>query len=164
MVLRVRRSLERRAVGLMGPLAVQQEIRQHRLLPEVPSLTTIYTWLKEAKLIASPPPVPPRVYYLEPGWGAECPLHLMDWTARYLIGGEKVFVFHTVDAETHALGQTICANKALESAWAHVLQVWQQLGCQINCNWIMTRPSTVARRRHGASDSLSACACTSGLN
>lgn len=41
-VIRVRRSLEKRQVGLVGPRAVPREIAQHRLLGPVPGLTTSY--------------------------------------------------------------------------------------------------------------------------
>jgi hypothetical protein len=127
-VIRVRRSLEKRPVGLIGPQAVQDEIRKHRLLKPVPCLTTIYSWLKEARLISSPPPEPEQVYYPEPIWTADDVLHTMDWISRYLAGGVKVFVFHTVDSQTHALHETISADKTGESVRRHALEAWQRLG------------------------------------
>jgi putative transposase len=127
-VIRVRHSLEKRQVGLIGARAVQREIRQHRLLGEVPGLTTIYRWLKEAGLIKSPAPAPEAVYYPQPHFRADSVLHAMDSTARYLEGGTKVFAFHTVEAHTRALAQTLSGDKTGESLLRHVLQVWQTLG------------------------------------
>jgi putative transposase len=56
-------------------------------------------------------------------------LSTCDWTARYLEGGEKVFVFHTVDAHTHALAQTSSRDKTTTSAvCAHLLQACAGVG------------------------------------
>ena len=52
MVLLVRRTLEKRQVGLIGARAVRQEVRQYRLLARVPALATINRWLKAAGLQA----------------------------------------------------------------------------------------------------------------
>jgi hypothetical protein len=52
----------------------------------------------------------------------------MDWIARYLEGGQKVFVFHTVDTHTRALRQTIKPDKTVASLLGHVREVWQRLG------------------------------------
>ena len=49
-VLRVRRALEQRQIGLIGAKAVRQEIIRQHLLNEVPSLATIKRWLHEAGL------------------------------------------------------------------------------------------------------------------
>jgi transposase InsO family protein len=127
-VLRVRRSLDHRAVGLVGPRAIQQELRTPALLPPVPGLTTIKRWLKSAGLIKTPPPPPPAVYYPAPQASAALVLQAMDWTARYLAGGTKVFVCHTVDTQTHALAQTLSRDKTVASLHQPVRQVWQSLG------------------------------------
>lgn len=127
-ILRVRRSLERRRVGLIGPRAVQEEIIHHRLLKPVPGLTTIYLWLKQAGWISGPPPVPKKVYYPPPDWGEKQVLHALDWAARYLTGGEKLYAFHSVDAETQALQQTLCRDKTGASVRQHVLAAWQKIG------------------------------------
>jgi len=47
-VLSVRRALEQRQVGLVGARAIQQEIRDHRLLTPAPSLATIKRILHNA--------------------------------------------------------------------------------------------------------------------
>jgi hypothetical protein len=52
----------------------------------------------------------------------------MDWIARYLEGGEKVFVFHPLDAQTRALWQTLGPDKTVASVRAHIVAVWQRLG------------------------------------
>jgi hypothetical protein len=60
----------------------------------------------------------------------------MDWTARYLEGGAKVYAFHSIDVEIRAIYQTISDNKRRETACAHALKTWQILGlpdaCQID--------------------------------
>jgi putative transposase len=127
-VVQVRRRLARGCVGLVGARAVQQEIRRSRLLRPVPSLGTINRWLKETGLIEHVPPAPEKVYYPAPGVGPGVVLQAMDWIARYLEGGEKVFVFHTVDTHTRALQQTIKPDKTVASLLGHVGEVWQRLG------------------------------------
>lgn len=127
-VIRVRRAMQQRQVGLIGARAVQQEIRRYRLLREVPALATIKRWLKQAGLVRSEPPLPSTTYYPEPVVTTTVVWHAMDWTARYLEGGAKVFAFHTVDASTRALVQTIAADKTLQSVIGHVLEVWQIMG------------------------------------
>jgi putative transposase len=52
----------------------------------------------------------------------------MDWTARYLTGGTKLFVFQTVDVQTRALTQTLHTDKRGASVRAHALAAWQQIG------------------------------------
>jgi hypothetical protein len=128
LVVRLRRRAQQRKVGLIGARALRSEIKGQRLLPQVPSLTTINRWLKEADLLSSPSPTPEEVYYphwhLPPGYVG----HAMDWTARFLEGGEKAFAFHTLDLETHALAQTLSRDKAGESLHSHVLEAWQTIG------------------------------------
>lgn len=51
-----------------------------------------------------------------------------DWIARYLPGGEKVYAFHTLDLETHALSQSRSTDKTTETACAHLLDACQSLG------------------------------------
>ena len=128
LVLGLRRALEQRQVGLVGARAIQQEIRDQRLLQPVPSLATIKRWLHSAGI--TPPVVeqPPDRYYPQPARPAQAVWQACDWIARYLEGGAKVFVFHTVDLETRALGQTIRPDKTVASVRAHLLSTWQTLG------------------------------------
>src|SRR5262249_61556302 len=55
-------------------------------------------------------------------------LHAMDWTARYLEGGPKVFACHTIDLQTHAIAQTLSTDKTALMVQEHALQAWQTLG------------------------------------
>src|SRR5262249_9933793 len=127
-VLRVRRALQKRAVGLQGARAVQQELRQHHLLRPVPAVATINRGLKAAGLIAAAPPAPDTVYYPQPRAADDYIVHALDWTARYVQGGQKVFALHTVDVATRALGQTLSADKTGTTCLAQVLYLWQTLG------------------------------------
>jgi len=127
-VLRVRRALERRQIGLIGAKAVRQEIIRQHLLNEVPSLATIKRWLHEAGLTHAAAPVLPNAYYPQPDWLIGKVLHACDWLARYLEGGEKVFIFHTIDARTRAVSQTISTNKTTATVRQHLLRTWHTLG------------------------------------
>jgi len=127
-VQRVRRALEQRQVGLVGARAIQQEIRQQHLLYPVPSLATIKRWLHSAGLTRRVVAEQPSGYYPAPERPAAAVWQACDWIARYLEGGAKVFVFHTVDLETRALEQTIRPDKTVTSVRAHLLATWQTLG------------------------------------
>src|SRR5215510_13635088 len=128
LVVRVRKRLEKSVAGHVGPRAIHQELVQCRLLNPPPGLTTIKRWLKEAGLIDSPADADKAAYYPEPQLGEELVLFACDWTERYFTGGEKVFVFHTIDLRTHALVQTLRPDKSTESAWEHLLACGAQSG------------------------------------
>lgn len=127
-VVRVRKRLEKSVAGHVGPRAIQQELVQGRLLNPPPGLTTIKRWLKEAGVIDSPAEADKTTYYPAPQRGEDLVIFACDWTERYFAGGEKVFVFHTIDLRTHALAQTLRPDKSTESAWAHLLACGAQLG------------------------------------
>jgi len=127
-VLRVRRALEQRQVGLVGARAIQQEIRDHQLLTPVPSLASIKRWLHSAGITPPLLQEQPQRYYPQPARPPHAVWQACDWIARYLEGGAKVFVFHTVDLETRALGQTIRPDKTVASVCSHLLSTWQTLG------------------------------------
>ena len=127
LVINARQRLCRRKIGLIGPRAIQAELRQTRLLRQVPSLSTIKRILHEGKLIRKPPPTR-EVYYPQPSATVGYVLHAMDWTARFLTGGCKVFAFHTLDLQTHAVHQTISTDKSLASVERHILETWRILG------------------------------------
>ena len=93
-----------------------------------PGLTTIKRWLKDAGLIDSPAEIEKEPYYPAPNLGAELVRFACDWTERYFTGGEKVFVFHTIDHRTRALAQTLRSDKSTESACQHLLDVSSRLG------------------------------------
>ena len=128
LVVRVRKRLEKSVAGHVGPRAIQQELVQCRLMNPPPGLTTIKRWLKEAGLLDSPAASDKAAYYPEPQRGEDLVIFACDWTARYFTGGEKVFVFHTIDLRTHALAQTLRPDKSTESAWEHLLACGAQSG------------------------------------
>src|SRR5204863_9570305 len=107
LVRRVRRRLQRARVGLVGAAAIRRELKQHHRLKRLPSLASINRWLKQAGLIASAAPAAEAVYYPAAQRRPELIFHACDWTQRYLRGGEKVFAFHTLDLDTHALWQSV---------------------------------------------------------
>jgi hypothetical protein len=128
LVLRLRKRLRRAEGGLSGARALRQELRAQRLARPVPALSTITRWLQAAGLSAggdaqTKPPCSPA-----PALGRACALSTGDWTARYLEGGEKVFVFHTVDAHTHALSQTSSRDKTPTSVCGHLLHACAGVG------------------------------------
>jgi putative transposase len=127
LVVTTRQRLLKRRVSLRGPQAIQDELRQAHLLRPVPSLATIKRILHDAHLIHPAHP-PKRGYFPQPKPTTTYVLHAMDWTARYLRGGAKLFVFHTVDVQTHSLAQTLHTDKRGATVQAHALSAWQQLG------------------------------------
>jgi putative transposase len=127
LVVAMRQRLLKRRVALSGPQAIQDELRQANLLRRVPSLATIKRILHDAHLIHHPHP-PKRGYFPQPTPTSTYVLHAMDWTARYLTGGAKLFVVHTVDVQTRALAQTLHTDKRGATVQAHALQAWQHLG------------------------------------
>jgi putative transposase len=127
LVVATRQRLRKRRVGLSGPQAIQDELRHSHLVKQVPSLATIKRILHDAHLIHHPQP-PKRGYFPQPRPCSTYVLHAMDWTARYLRGGAKLFVFHTVDVQTRALTQTLHTDKRGATVRAHALAAWQQLG------------------------------------
>jgi putative transposase len=128
LVIRVRRYLRQRKVGLIGPKAIQRELRTQRLLRNIPSLATIKRILSEAGLTKRTPRPRPAGYYPRPTAAAEYVLHAMDWTARYLEGGAKVYAFHTLDLQTRACKQTMSTDKTSRSVQLHALEAWKTLG------------------------------------
>jgi transposase len=134
-IVRVRRTLEKRKVGrLIGARAIEREIRHERLLPEgeQPSQSTIKRILHERGLIQRPH-VSAAVYFPQPTARAGYVLQAMDWTARYLEGGAKIYAFHSMDIESRIVAQTISDNKRGQTTEAHALKTWQILGLPDGC-------------------------------
>lgn len=127
-VLGLRRAMSKRRLGLLGARAIQQEIRQQKLLTPIPALATLNRWLRTAGLLPPPAPAPAAVFYPAPKVPPDYILHAIDWTARYLEGGQKVFAFPTVNIVTRALAQTIAPDKTGTTLHQHVLHAWQGLG------------------------------------
>jgi putative transposase len=126
-VLQARRILEQRTIGLIGPAAIQAELRSWPHLTRVPSRATIQRILHAAGI--PPPPRPPSApYYPQPTPTAQYPIQAMDWTERYLPGGAKVYAFHTIDLASHAMHQTLSPNKAIATVFRHLLRTWTTLG------------------------------------
>lgn len=128
LVLRLRHRLQRAEVGLSGARAIRKELQTHRLVRPVPALATINRWLKAAGLIAGGEAKPTPPFYPAPAIGRAFAFASCDWTARYLDGGEKVFVFHTVDTHTHALAQSSRRDKTTTSVCDHLLQACAGVG------------------------------------
>ena len=127
-VVRIRKRLAKRPVGHVGAHAIRQELGRHRLLTPVPSVKTIKRWLKAAALLDSPAEPDKEAYYPAPKVSDEVVIFACDWTERYFTGGEKVFVFHTIAHRSHALAQTLRANKSTASTCAHLLEGCARLG------------------------------------
>lgn len=127
-ILQARRILEQRTVGLIGAAAIQIELRSWPHIIRVPSLATIKRILHAARR-APPSLTPPAPYYPHPRPTAQYPIQATDWTERYLPGGAKVYAFHTLDLQSHAMYQTLSADKALSTVYRHFVQVWTHLGC-----------------------------------
>lgn len=128
LVLRLRKQLQHSRVGLVGARAIQREIKRHRLLPQLPSLASIKRWLKAAGLTQSHSATTPLAFYPTPRLPVDWAFYACDWVARYLEGGAKVFVFHTIDLHTQALCQTCGSDKSTASLCQHLLTASQQLG------------------------------------
>jgi transposase len=127
-VLNLRRKCDRHSVGLITARYLRQQLIKERLLDAVPSISTINRWLCEAGLITQKATRQPEAYFPAIRIGQSLILHLMDWTERFVTGGEKVFAFHTLDKRTRRLSQSLLANKSGESAIRHALCSWQELG------------------------------------
>ena len=128
MVLKLRKQLQKAEVGLLGAKAIRRELKARRLVQPIPSLSTIHRILKRHALIATEAAVRTQSYYPKPRMNPDFCFHSMDWMLRYLHGGEKVFIFHTIDLQSRALAQTLAHNKSVESVLCHAVEVWQELG------------------------------------
>jgi Homeodomain-like domain/Integrase core domain len=122
LVVRIRRRLEKAGAGLIGPRAIQQELRRHHRLRPVPSLATIKRWLRQRSPPAGPSDQAKPPYYPQPRLVDGVSFQSCDWIARYLPGGDKVFAFHTVDWQSYALHQTIRTDKSTAAACTHLLE------------------------------------------
>ena len=124
LIIRTRQRLVKQVVGLIGPRAIQRELRKV-LGKQAPSLTTIKRVLQTHHLISrSPKPA----YFPKPLKTVEGILHAMDWTCRYLEDGPKVYAFHTLNLHTRACTQTIAADKSGPTVIRHCCQTWKTLG------------------------------------
>ncbi len=127
LVVQARLRLRNRKVGLIGPKAIPQELQTAPLLRRLPALSTIKRILHERGLIKRSRPTA-TAYFPQPTPPAHYGLQAMDWTARYLEGGAKVFAFHPIDLATRGMPQPISTDKAGPTVRQHALQTWQTLG------------------------------------
>jgi len=124
LIVRTRRRLVKQAVGLIGPGAIQRELRKV-LGKQTPSPTTIKRVLKTHHLI----PCPPKpAYFPRPLMTVDGTLHALDWTCRYIEDGPKVYAFHTLNLRTRACSQSITTDKSSQTTIAHSLTTWKTLG------------------------------------
>lgn len=128
LVLRIRDRLEKSDIGLIGPRQIQTEIKRQHLMKSPPSLASIKRWLKQAEYIGVSEPLTNQAYYPTFQMADDLAILSCDWIARYLTGGEKVFVFHTINLRTHELAQTIRTDKSAQSAYDHLLEACSILG------------------------------------
>lgn len=128
LVVRLRQRFEKSAVGHIGASAIRKELLRRRLIKPAPSVKTIKRWLKDANSIDSPSKPDKEPYYPAPNLKDDVVIFACDWTERYFTGGEKVFVFHTIDHRSHALTQTLRSDKSTASACQHLLESCSQLG------------------------------------
>lgn len=128
LVLHLRKRMEKSQVGLKCARAIHQEILRRRLLRPVPSLASIKRWLKDAGLTRPDLATEARAYYPVIREPEQFFILACDWLARYPQGAPKVFVFHSIDLQTHALAQTILLDKTTESAEKHLLQAFAEVG------------------------------------
>ena len=128
LVVRLRQRFEKSTVGHVGASAIRKELLRRRLLKPVPSVKTIKRWLRAAALIAPPAAPDKAAYYPAPHLSDDLFICACDWAGRYFTGGAKVFVFHTIEYHSHALAQTLRADKSTASACQHLLESGAQLG------------------------------------
>lgn len=120
--------MEKSDVGLIGSREIQKEIKRRHLIKSPPSLAGIKRWLKQAGSAGTPESPADAAYYPSLRRTDDPAILSCDWIARYLKGGEKVCAFHTINLRTHALAQTIRADKSTSSACEHVLEAFSTLG------------------------------------
>lgn len=128
LVLRIRKRLEKSSVGLIHAGVVRQEIKEQKLMSTIPSVATINRWLARAGLLQSKKNSASEPYYPTPRIENLFVFHSMDWIARYLKGGEKLFAFHTIDFQTHDLAQTLACDKTTQTACSHLLHSCNRIG------------------------------------
>src|SRR5438093_7704345 len=107
LVVQTRRRLEKSTVGLVSARAIQRELRRRQLLTPVPSQTTIKRWLRAAGVLEPSGAEAATPYYPALPDAAVAVTFACDWISRYLPGGAKVYAFHTLDLQTHALAETL---------------------------------------------------------
>ena len=125
---RAYRRVQKRRWGLRGLSAIRRELRVTYRLRPTPSVSTIRRVLRAAGVVKRRQPVKSEAVYPHPRPTATYTIQAMDWTERFLRGGAKVYVFHTIDLSTRACAQTIYPDKTTRSVAAHLKKVWKTRG------------------------------------
>lgn len=125
---RVRRRMEKEKVGLCGARFIYLELKEKRLVKELPAISTIKRWLREAGCGHPERHAKEAVYYPALQFPDDLFYASCDWIARYITGGAKVFAFHTLDLKTQALSQSIETDKRAATACVHLVQSLRELG------------------------------------
>jgi hypothetical protein len=100
-----------------------------RRYPEpAPSLSTIQRVLQLPQLTAPRPKPCRHVYRPHPLATSPDAVHATDIITRWIMGGEVVQTFHTVDVYSNDAFSTSHATKTATAACEHLLQTWQHLG------------------------------------
>ena len=126
-IVRARKRLERRKVGLIGGTYIRRDLERSETLERLPSRATIYRVLR-ARGVTGDPEAPEEVYFPQPHATDTDGLRQTDWTEKYLDGGAKVYAFHSVDLRTHAMWQTLAQDKSGATVTHHLLEACQHLG------------------------------------
>jgi hypothetical protein len=112
-------SVERSCVCVLGRTSI--------LFNRLPLASPLIFLLKDAGLLKTGAPPPPKVYSPQLVTQTRV-MHAMDWIARSIEGGQKGFVFPTVDWQSRSLTQTLKSDKTVASGRAHAVETWQRLG------------------------------------
>jgi putative transposase len=128
LIVRVYQKIQKRCWGLRGLSAVRHELRVTYRLRPTPSLSTIRRVLSAAEVFKNRHRSRREVYYPQPQPTPTYTIQALDWTERFLSGGEKVYVFQTIDLETRAATQTIAPDKTTSTTFTHLKKVWQTRG------------------------------------
>lgn len=127
MVVMTRGRLARAGAGLKGARAIWVELKAVLKGQAVPSVRTIGRMLKDAG-VAGQASDAMSAYRPHPCRELCGAMDGMDWTCRYLKGGEKVYAFHTLDLHTSMLTQTLSHDKSYATLREHALKGWKTLG------------------------------------
>lgn len=128
LIVRVYHQVQKRRWGLRGLSAVRHQLRVSYRLRPAPSLSTLRRVLSEAEVFKGRHPSSRKVFYPQPRPTSTYTIQAMDWTERFLYGGEKVYAFHTIDLETRAVAQTIAPDKTTATVITHLKKVWKTRG------------------------------------
>jgi putative transposase len=133
-IVRTRRWLERRTIGLVGGKYIRREMERDETLEHLPSRATVYRVLSERGLTGDDD-TSKEVYFPQPHGTEEYVLRQTDWTEKYLEGGTKVYAFHSIDLNNHAMWQTIARDKNGATVQRHMLEACKTRG--IPAGWQM---------------------------